>query len=133
MYRTFLVPLDGSELAERAIPHAVRFAQASGGRLVLVRVALAPRDDPFPAWAERLDDELDLAGTAFDPVEGVRPTKKWVERQARTHVNELPGTCLRRDRGRRDPDDRPELTDLDRGQEVALFDEHFGTQVSQTK
>jgi nucleotide-binding universal stress UspA family protein len=42
MYRTLIVPLDGSELAERALPHAERLAQADHGRLVLQRVAIAP-------------------------------------------------------------------------------------------
>jgi hypothetical protein len=42
MLRRLLVPLDGSELAERALPYAVRLASSRGGRLVLVRVALAP-------------------------------------------------------------------------------------------
>src|SRR5579871_3985155 len=42
MFRTLLVPLDGSSLAERALPYAVRLAQSSGiGRLVLMRAALA--------------------------------------------------------------------------------------------
>jgi nucleotide-binding universal stress UspA family protein len=42
MFSTVVVPLDGSELAERALPYAVRFAAERGGRLVLVRVALGP-------------------------------------------------------------------------------------------
>jgi nucleotide-binding universal stress UspA family protein len=42
MLRTLIVPLDGSELAERALPYAVRLASAGGGRLVLVRAALGP-------------------------------------------------------------------------------------------
>src|SRR5215207_11510295 len=42
MFRTFVVPLDGSDLAERALPYAVRLAQARRGRLVLLDVALAP-------------------------------------------------------------------------------------------
>lgn len=42
MFNTLLVPLDGSELAERALPYAVRFAAERGGRLVLTRAALAP-------------------------------------------------------------------------------------------
>src|SRR6266702_2663500 len=42
MFNTLLVPLDGSELAERALPYAVRFAAERGGRLVLVRAALGP-------------------------------------------------------------------------------------------
>lgn len=42
MYRTFLVPLDGSKLAERALPYAVKLAEAGRGRLILIRVAIAP-------------------------------------------------------------------------------------------
>src|SRR5579859_6935617 len=42
MFNTVVVPLDGSELAERALPYAVRFAAERGGRLVLTRAALAP-------------------------------------------------------------------------------------------
>jgi nucleotide-binding universal stress UspA family protein len=42
MFGTILVPLDGSDLAERALPYAVRLAAAGNGGLVLVRVALAP-------------------------------------------------------------------------------------------
>jgi nucleotide-binding universal stress UspA family protein len=41
MMRALVVPLDGSELAERAIPYAVGMIEADGGRLVLIRVALA--------------------------------------------------------------------------------------------
>jgi nucleotide-binding universal stress UspA family protein len=42
MFRTLLVPLDGSELAERALPYATALSSAAGGKLALVRVALAP-------------------------------------------------------------------------------------------
>ena len=42
MFRTVLVPLDGSEQAEQALPYAVRLARAAGGQLVLVRAALGP-------------------------------------------------------------------------------------------
>ncbi|MBV9175001.1 MAG: universal stress protein [Chloroflexi bacterium] len=42
MYQQLLVPLDGSELAERALPYAVRLADANRGQLILLRVALAP-------------------------------------------------------------------------------------------
>jgi nucleotide-binding universal stress UspA family protein len=42
MYRTLVVPLDGSRLAELALPYAISLAQASGARLVLMRAALAP-------------------------------------------------------------------------------------------
>jgi nucleotide-binding universal stress UspA family protein len=41
MFKRILVPLDGSARAERAIPVAARIARASGGSLILLRVANA--------------------------------------------------------------------------------------------
>jgi nucleotide-binding universal stress UspA family protein len=41
VYRSILVPLDGSLLTERALPYAEHLARASGARLLLVRAALA--------------------------------------------------------------------------------------------
>jgi nucleotide-binding universal stress UspA family protein len=38
---TILVPLDGSALAEAALPRALELAEVSGARLVLLRAALA--------------------------------------------------------------------------------------------
>lgn len=38
MYKSIMVPLDGSGFAEEALPTAIRLARASGGRLVLARV-----------------------------------------------------------------------------------------------
>jgi nucleotide-binding universal stress UspA family protein len=42
MYRTILVPLDGSALGERALPYAAAVARATGDRLRLVRVVQGP-------------------------------------------------------------------------------------------
>jgi len=42
MFKRILVPLDGSERAERAIPVAARLARASGGSVVLARVVSTP-------------------------------------------------------------------------------------------
>jgi nucleotide-binding universal stress UspA family protein len=42
MFHTLVVPLDGSQLAERAVPYAIRLAQASHARVVLVQAVLAP-------------------------------------------------------------------------------------------
>ncbi len=41
MYNHIMVPLDGSELAERALPHAVELARCHGHRLTLVRISLS--------------------------------------------------------------------------------------------
>jgi nucleotide-binding universal stress UspA family protein len=38
MYQTILVPLDGSRLAERALPYAIHLARAARGQLLLLRV-----------------------------------------------------------------------------------------------
>jgi nucleotide-binding universal stress UspA family protein len=40
MFRTLVVPLDGSELSERALPYAVNLAAATHAEVILVRVAL---------------------------------------------------------------------------------------------
>lgn len=50
MYQQILVPLDGSARAERALPVAARLARASGGKVVLLRVAgLSSPFIPYPA------------------------------------------------------------------------------------
>lgn len=55
MSRTVLVPLDGSPLAERALPFAEALARPAGGRLVLVRavpfLSRPAGDAPFPTLA----------------------------------------------------------------------------------
>ncbi|MFN8481607.1 MAG: universal stress protein [Anaerolineae bacterium] len=61
MIKTILAPLDGSELSERALPTAIRLAQAVGGRIVLVRAA----------WAAGLnDDSLEAQLNAVGEAEG---------------------------------------------------------------
>src|SRR5690348_10545950 len=42
MFRRVLVPLDGSRMAERALPIAARIARAAGGTIILVRVVTTP-------------------------------------------------------------------------------------------
>jgi nucleotide-binding universal stress UspA family protein len=42
MYSTILVPLDGSVLSERAIPHARAIAGGGGSEIVLVRAVVNP-------------------------------------------------------------------------------------------
>ncbi len=68
MYRKILVPLDGSELAEEALPIAVNLAKAGGARLVLVRVVrehVAPGTSLGEAIYETWNEaEAYLAGIA---------------------------------------------------------------------
>lgn len=42
MYRRILIPLDGSERAERVIPHVLHLARTSGAELLLVHVVEPP-------------------------------------------------------------------------------------------
>ena len=42
MFNCLIVPLDGSELAERALPYAVQLAKVGGGRVVLYHEAPVP-------------------------------------------------------------------------------------------
>ena len=55
MYRTVVVPLDGSDLAERAVPFGRLLADACGARLKLMRVvpAAGPFDAPGVAEQEK--------------------------------------------------------------------------------
>jgi nucleotide-binding universal stress UspA family protein len=50
MYKTVLAPLDGSELAEAALEHAIALAERFGARLVLVE-AIAPLSERLPGPA----------------------------------------------------------------------------------
>src|SRR5258708_28430495 len=51
MFQRILVPLDGSQRAEQAIPLAARLARASGGSLFLIRVVNTIRE--FGAYSPR--------------------------------------------------------------------------------
>jgi nucleotide-binding universal stress UspA family protein len=73
-----LVPLDGSPLGEKALPHALTLANAFGARITLLRVApfsveAFPMMVPSMYWP-KLDDAL-IAG-ATDYVEKVRASLK---------------------------------------------------------
>jgi len=54
MLHTLVVPLDGSDLAERALPYAVRLAQARAGRLILARVAVPVPPDGWDVEGPQL-------------------------------------------------------------------------------
>lgn len=66
LFRRILVPLDGSERAERALPVAARLARFSGGSVILLRVVASPieltRQSMGPSLQASLD--ADTARTA---------------------------------------------------------------------
>jgi nucleotide-binding universal stress UspA family protein len=71
MFNRILVPLDGSSLAERALPHAERFARIFGSKIVLLQV-LEPASshentkaiDPLAWQLRKAEAELYLQGAA---------------------------------------------------------------------
>ena len=79
MFKSVLLPLDGSVLAARALPYAKRVARAAGARLIVVRAHL-PADDlglrleyPELSPAERADVERTTAEAEFrTAVDGLR-------------------------------------------------------------
>ncbi len=68
MYRTILVPLDGSAFGERALPMAMELAQLANSNLVLVRAAEAsviPGVDPTEAQCRAIEEaETYLGGVS---------------------------------------------------------------------
>jgi nucleotide-binding universal stress UspA family protein len=67
MYRTILVPLDGSPFSERALPMALSFARPLGSRLILTRAAAATT---FPG-ADATDAQVEAVREARDYLAGV--------------------------------------------------------------
>ncbi len=49
MYEKILVPLDGSELAERVLPHAQALAEKFGSTVTLLSATLSPQEMVPPA------------------------------------------------------------------------------------
>jgi nucleotide-binding universal stress UspA family protein len=68
MLHTLVVPLDGSELAERALPYAIKQASARGGQIVLLQVALGP----LPSGANWEQQQLDAVNEAKAYLASVR-------------------------------------------------------------
>ncbi|HET9921981.1 MAG TPA: universal stress protein [Ktedonobacteraceae bacterium] len=74
MFERILVPLDGSARAEQALPVAARLARASGGSLLLLRVAIVPiieRPDLTPSREynqQAIDEGLREAITYLEQV-----------------------------------------------------------------
>jgi nucleotide-binding universal stress UspA family protein len=47
MYKKILVPLDGSKLAEAALPHAEAIAKSEGAEIILLRIPMIPAMEFF--------------------------------------------------------------------------------------
>ena len=85
MFQRILVPLDGSELSEKAIPVATWIARASGGTIIFVSVVLPPIE--FGTYSP--DRTIPLKPGAFV----IRETeaKSYLTGVLTTYANELAG------------------------------------------
>ncbi len=72
MYNKILVPLDGSALAERALPHAEEIAKGTGAELILMQVIgipLADVPEAGPAEEEKtFEGEIASARTYLESI-----------------------------------------------------------------
>lgn len=68
MYKKILVPLDGSPLAEAALPHAETIAKSEGAEIVLLRVPMVPATELFnrePSIAVKIQEEEDAEAERY--------------------------------------------------------------------
>lgn len=97
MFQRILVPLDGSHLAETALPHAVAMAQAGGGEVFLLRAldligaVTRPRSvDPFDWQIRKTEVEMYLKEVAQQLEEqGVSARHAIVEGKAADEIIEF--------------------------------------------
>lgn len=68
MFRTILVPLDGSTFGEHALPHALSIARRAGAALELVHVLVTPAPvflDPYPGMESPGDGRARKEASAY--------------------------------------------------------------------
>ena len=68
MYKKILVPLDGSTLAEAALPHAEAIAKSEGAEIILLRIPMMPATEFFarePSIAVRIQQEEEAVAKKY--------------------------------------------------------------------
>jgi nucleotide-binding universal stress UspA family protein len=90
MFKRILVPLDGSDRAEQAIPVAARIARASGGTVILVQATASPVDSRAEkkllaeAYSENVIEEV--KALAINYLDNARRMAELVGVQTETRV-----------------------------------------------
>src|SRR3954463_4246193 len=64
MYQRILVALDGTEIAERVLPHVEGLAKAFGSTVILLQATTSPA-----RLMAELSGDIDMAPTIIDPTE----------------------------------------------------------------
>lgn len=116
MYKSILLPLDGSPLAEKALPHAIAIAERFQSELILLRVLIPLPRGPTTNEAALLSAEKETAGLVREYMEriavsvqerginvqviviGGRPHKEIIQYSESNHIN-LIVMCTRGESG----------------------------------
>jgi len=100
MLSTILVPLDGSPLAERALPIALDIARRAGGKVQLLRTHVplaivgATAEGVFTQDMLEADDSLRARAQKYLDAQALNLAKEWGVEVAATVVDGSPGACI---------------------------------------
>lgn len=97
MYRKILVPLDGSPLAEKVLPHAQALAKSEGAEIVLLRIPAVPSPDFMarnPAQAINIARDLEKETETYLHTEISKLKKKGIKVSGITRDGPVPEMIL---------------------------------------
>ena len=97
MYKKILVPLDGSPLAEAALPHAEAIAKSEGAEIVLLRVPMMPTTEFFarePTLAVKIHEEEQAEAIKYINMKVEELKKDHIKVTAVTQEGPVPDTIL---------------------------------------
>ncbi|MEY2818534.1 MAG: universal stress protein [Chloroflexota bacterium] len=97
MYKKILVPLDGSQLAEAALPHAEAIAKSVGAEIILLRVPMIPTTEFFtrePTLALKIHEEEQAEAIRYINLKMDAIKKEQIKVTAVTQEGPVPDTIL---------------------------------------
>lgn len=97
MYKKILVPLDGSTLAEAALPHAEALAKSEGAEIIILRVPNLPAADLFaryPAMANKIVEDMEIETDQYLQEEVNKLSKEGVKVSGLLREGPVPDTIL---------------------------------------
>lgn len=97
MYKKILVPLDGSQLSEVALPHAEALAKSEEAELILLRVPIIPIGENFahdPQVSETIRKEIEQEARQYINAKIQKVIKDHVRVSGMTREGPVPDTIL---------------------------------------
>jgi nucleotide-binding universal stress UspA family protein len=97
MYKKILVPLDGSPLAEKVLPHVQALAKSEGAEIVILRVPNLPAADLFarnPAMSNKIVEDLEIESDKYLRDEVKKLNKKGIKVSSVIREGPIPDTIL---------------------------------------